>query len=73
MSIVCFRLSYIYLSLVLRRSVLIKGQWIFGTHFNYFICQENVGNPILHKSMASHVHINSLNLSLNFKPRFEKL
>ena len=29
--------------------------------------------PVSLTSMASQVHINSLNLSLNFKPRFENL
>ena len=33
---------YIYLYLVLRQLVLMKGQWIFRTHFSTFVSQENV-------------------------------
>ena len=42
--VVWFRLSNIYLSLVLRWSVLIRCQWIFLTHFNYFILSRKCRN-----------------------------
>ena len=49
--VVWFCLSYIYLSLVLRRLVLIKGHYIFGHTLITLFCQENVGTPIWHKNI----------------------
>ena len=59
--VVCFRLSYIYLSLVLRRTVLIRCQYIFRTHFNYFILSRNVGTPIWHKNIGKLCWSESVN------------
>ena len=38
-----------------------------------FVSQYILMTLMMNRRMASQVHINSLNLSLNFKPRFENL
>ena len=45
--------------------------WVWPTYDNQDDRQN--GRRLSMSAMASQVHINSLNLSLNFKPRFENL